>query len=346
MRPDPPGQVQNLKTYSQSPPSHSWRAVPSHRRLLGWMRRRFRVAPGSIWHRLDIGEFCNHCGLSERTGRYALQRIREEAEERGIRFRTVFKHDAGRKGAWVVLFANEAELLFDQEPLFRTEDGRHRHIRPKLTEDNLTPTKQGHRIDVERRSAPERGDDTGEHRGRSPANTEPARSPCNRYIGRDSSGVSAEKYKHAPVGDFRASRGRWRHRWRTKPISEAGEQRLRRKAGAIVRRLSRLWWDNCKVESPAESTEARAGVMGFVMTSMKEGFTESEISAAVDLALHRLHMTATDRGERFTAASTITRAKEILAKDTRTRRERVTSFYDQRRRDLEAVRAAMAEAMG
>lgn len=312
------------------------------------MRRRFRVAPGSIWHRLDLEEFCDHCELSERTGRYALQRIREEADQHGIRFRTVFKHDNGRKGSWVVLFANESELLFDQEPLFRTEDGRHRHIRPKLTDQEVNPEKQGHRINGERRPATEQGDDKGEDCGRSQDNTgrsySGGGSPCKPYIGRESVGLSADKYKHAGSSESKAPGNRWRHRWRTKPISKQGEQRLRRKAGAITRRIAAIWWDNCKIANPETSTEARSGIMGFVLGAMREGFNEAEITAAADLALHRLHMTATDRGERFTVASTITRARAILAKDTRTKAERITAFYEKRRRDLEAVREAMKEA--
>ena len=310
------------------------------------MRRRFRVAPGSIWHQLDLEEFCEHCELSERTGRYALQRIREEADQHGIRFRTVFKHDNGRKGSWVVLFANEAELLFDQEPLFRTENGRIRHIRPKLTEDELSPEKQAHRMPQERRTGSEQYDQTREGGERSGANTgrnsDQDRSPCNPYIGRESVGLSADKYKHAGSSESKVSPDQFRHRWRTKPISERGEQRLRRKAGAITRRIAGLWWDNCKVANPDESPEARAGMMGYVLGAMREGFTEAEITAAANLALHRLHMTATDRGERFTVASTITRARAILAKDTRTRRERVVGFYEARRKSLEEVRAAMA----
>jgi len=72
-----------------------------------------------------------------------------------------------------------------------------------------------------------------------------------------------------------------------------------------------------------------------------DGFTEQEIRAALDRALHQLHGTATDRGEWFTVASTVTRAREILGRDTRTRAQRVVAFYEQRRRDLAEVRAAM-----
>lgn len=306
------------------------------------MRRRFRVAPGSIWHQLDLEEFCEHCELSERTGRYALQRIREEADDHGIKFRTVFKHDNGSKGSWVVLFANEAELLFDQEPLFRTEGGRIRHIRPKLTETELTSEKQGHRMPQERRTAPGEYLEKGQKAERLDGNTgDLGGSPCKQYIGRDSYGISAVKNKHAESGESNARRGKFEHRWRTKPISKTGEHRLRRKAGAMTRRIGAVWWENCKVENPAESADARAGIMGFVLEAMRDGFTEAEIMRAADKALHRLHMTATDRGEWFTVASTITRARGILAKDPRTRRERITAFYDKRQRDLEAVREAM-----
>jgi hypothetical protein len=309
------------------------------------MRHRFRAAPGAIWHRLELREFCEHCELSERTGRYALQRIRDEAEEHGVKFRTVFKHDNGRKGSWVVLFANEAELLFDQEPLFRTEGGRVRHIRPKLTETELEPEKQGHRKPQERRTAPGEYNEKGRESERLEANTgELSGSPCKRYIRRDSYGISADKIKHADSGGSSASGNQFRHRWRSKPISGAGEQKLRRKAGAITRRVSAIWWDNCKIANPAESAEARAGIMGFVLSAMKDGFTEAEITTAADLALHRLHMTATDRGEWFTVASTITRARDVLARDKRTRRERITAFYDKRRKELEAVREAMTAA--
>jgi hypothetical protein len=57
-------------------------------------------------------------------------------------------------------------------------------------------------------------------------------------------------------------------------------------------------------------------------------------------------MTATDRGEWFTIASTITRARDILARDPRGERERVTAFYDDRRRELMEIRAKMGLFIG
>jgi hypothetical protein len=92
--------------------------------------------------------------------------------------------------------------------------------------------------------------------------------------------------------------------------------------------LSALWWDNCKVEEPVG--EARAGLAGFVFRHLVEGRTEAAIRSAVDKALHRLHGTATDRGERFGIASTLARADSILAKDQRIREERIGDFYRER----------------
>jgi hypothetical protein len=165
-------------------------------------------------------------------------------------------------------------------------------------------------------------------------------SPCNPIKGRVSYGNSAVKINTAEA-ESSDERQPWNHRWRRKAITPEGERRLRRKAAAIVRRLESLWWDNCKVDNPGEDPAARCGLAGMVFAAMREGHSEAAIRRAVDLALHRLHMTATDRGERFTVASTITRARDVLARDRRGERERVIAFYDDRRRDLEKTRAEM-----
>lgn len=307
---------------------------PSHDRLAGWLRSRLRAAPGRIWLEVDVVEFCQFVELSERTGRYALERLRAEAEDRGLKFRTVFKREHGRKGAWRVLVTDERRLQFDREPLHRDRRDLPRHLREKLT---------GGKIDAPYvaptgRSDAGEGADTGEAMDGLESTGESG-SPCNRIIGRVSYGNSAVKINTAGAGSS-DDRKQWNHRWRRKAISAEGARRLRRKAAAIVRRLGGLWWENCKVDGPGDDPAARCGLIGFVFSAMREGHTEAAIHRAVDLALHRLHMTATDRGERFTVASTITRARDILERDRRGERERVIAFYDDRRRDLDLVRAA------
>jgi len=307
---------------------------PSHDRLLGWLRRRIASARRRIWLEVDIVEFCEVCRLSERTGRYALEKLRSD-DSTGLRFRTIFSREHGKKGAWRVLVADERRLQYDCEPLHRDRRDLPRHLREKLTGGKIRPSY------VAPTGLPDtgEGDDTGEATGAATGRLESG-SPCNPIKGRVSVGNSAVKINTAGA-ESSDERQPWKHRWRAKPITPEGERRLRRKAAAIVRRLEVLWWDNCKVAGPRDDAEARRGLAGFVFSALREGHAEAAIRRAVDLALHRLHMTATDRGERFTVASTITRARDILAQDLRGERERVITFYDERRRDLESTRAAM-----
>lgn len=308
---------------------------PSHDRLAGWIRRRLVIAKRRVWIEVDIVEFCEFCGLSERTGRYALERLRSD-EGNGLRFRTVYSREHGPKGAWRVLVADERRLQYDCEPLHRDRRDLPRHLREKLTGGKIRPSY----VAPTGRSRSGEGDDTGEPT-ESATDGQESGSPCNPIIGRVSYGNSAVKINTAGAGSS-DERQPWRHRWRSKAITPEGERRLRRKAAAIVRRLGALWWDNCKVDNPGEDPAARCGLVGMVFAAMREGHSESAIRRAVDLALHRMHMTATDLGERFTVASTITRARDILARDPRGERERVIAFYDNRRRDLEETRAEMA----
>lgn len=309
----------------------------SHDRLAGWIRRRLAIAKRRVWLEVDIVEFCEFCGLSERTGRYALEKLRGD-ECNGLRFRTIFSREHGKKGAWRVLVADERRLQYDCEPLHRDRRDLERHLREKLTGGKIKPSY----VASTGRGCAGEGEDTGEPTGAATDRLESG-SPCNRIIGRISYGNSAVKINTAGA-ESSDERQPWKHRWRRKPISSEGETRLRRKAAAIVRRLEVLWWDNCKVAGPGDDAEARRGLAGFVFSAMREGHSEAAIRRAVDLALHRLHMTATDRGERFTVASTITRARDILARDPRGERERVIAFYDDRRRDLIEIRAKISGA--
>ena len=309
--------------------------------------------------RVDLGEFCDFTGLSLRTARYALNRIRDDQGSHGLRFRTLWKHRPGRRGSWQVLASATDQLMFDGEPLFRSEDGRARHVRPSLREKPITPEKRSREMPPRGRPAGAEGKDT---RRQFPAQnggeeilftTNEAKLP-NHFHGDEPKRVTESEctpneggfFQNQQTPDKRPPDGGGFSRWRAgKKISRAGRVRLRRKAGAITRRLSELWWDNAKVSNPSEDRSARDGLSGFVFKSLLAGFTEAEISRATDQALHRLHGTATDRGEVFTVASTITRAKTILARDTRSRRERVATFYDERRREREAVLVEMRRSL-
>jgi len=95
--------------------------------------------PKQIWFKFDVGEFHEHTDCSIRSIRYALKSLRE-AENSGIRFRTVFDRSIGPRGAWCVLYAQESTLKYDQEPLFRTKSGQERHVRKSLRDPEVSAT--------------------------------------------------------------------------------------------------------------------------------------------------------------------------------------------------------------
>lgn len=299
---------------------------PSHERLAGWIRARLRSAPSKIWLEVDVVEFVQFVGLSERTGRYALERLRSEAEDRGLKFRTVFDREHGAKGAWRVLVSEERRLDYDREPLFRDRTGRSRHLRPKMTGEELRAAKQAHRINAGEPGGIGQGDHSGEVVEAAGARFE-ARSPCNSYKGGFPS-ETQQQNKHPASGGSSVEARRWRPGG---DLSAVGRSRLRAKAGAITRRLGALWWDNVKVRGPADLA-TRQALAGWVFRHLRAGRTEAAIRSALDKALHRLHGTATDRGEVFAISSTLARADGILERDDRTVEERVGAFYRDRRR--------------
>lgn len=297
---------------------------PSHERLAGWIRARLRSAPSRIWLEVDVVEFVQFVGLSERTGRYALERLRSEAEDRGLKFRTVFDREHGAKGAWRVLVSEERRLDYDREPLFRDRGGRSRHLRDKMTGEELRPGKQAHRIDAGEPEGGWQGDHSGAAVEAAGARSE-ARSPCNSYKGGFPT-ETQQQNKHAGNGGSSVEARRWRP---GRDLSAVGRSRLRAKAGAMTRRLGALWWDNVKVRGPADLA-TRQALAGWVFRHLRAGRTEAAIRSALDKALHRLHGTATDRGEVFAISSTLARADAILQRDERTVEERVGEFYRER----------------
>lgn len=325
--------------------------APAHRRLLGWIRHRIRSAPSAIWVRVDLDEFCAATGISLRAARYGLNTLRDDQEAHRLKIRTVWRHRAGRRGHWQVIASSTDQLLFDKEPLFRAENGKARHVRPHLRQNPIERAEQAHRIDQGERSAGGGCADSGGEKPPSESKPEGCgragtchrvtesqngridqggRCECNRIRGR----VFQTQQTASNTPGAGASNRLWRVGQR---ITPEGRRRLQRKAGAITRRLAGLWWDNCKVADPAGEKEARAGIFGFVWRALRDGHAEARITGALDVALHHLHGTATDRGEVFTVASTITRARAILERDNRGTAERAQTFYQNRMKERDAV---------
>ena len=90
-----------------------------------------------------------------------------------------------------------------------------------------------------------------------------------------------------------------------------GNKKLRAKAHAVKRRLQRLHWDNCKVRFD------EAVVFSFAVAALTAGFLEADIIAAYDRALHRNHGRATDCQATWDTGSTVSDARQLLAKTSR-----------------------------
>jgi hypothetical protein len=90
-----------------------------------------------------------------------------------------------------------------------------------------------------------------------------------------------------------------------------GNKNLRAKAHAVKRRLAHLHWDNCKVRFD------EAVVFSFAVAALTAGFLEAEIIAAYERALHRNHGRATDCRATWDNGSTVSDARQLLAKTSR-----------------------------
>lgn len=300
---------------------------PAHRRLLGIYRSRFRRRPGTVWHQVTFEEFHKTTGLSLRTYRNAVDRLREEAETNGLKFRIVFKHDNGPKGSWVVLVSDAQQLEFDGEPLHYTEDGRDRHVRPQLRSGEVPK--------------PPEAVAAGQRLSR-------PRSECSPYV-RETS--SADISKHASGGSESVDRGGGPSgpigrqekdpppQWRQKPISSEGRRKLRAVAGYIAVDLEWIHWDNCRIDWKREP------VAGWVYRQLRRGHSSRAISRAYERGLKSAHGWAVDKEARhgeFTLASTFAEASRRLDRDTRSVAQRATQFYAERRVARAEFEAALA----
>lgn len=304
---------------------------PAWARLRGWLWQRIRHSPGSIWTRVDLADFCDCTGLSMRTARYALKRLRDE-NHHGFKFRTLFRRETGAKGAWQIYVADASQLTFDKEPLFNTRQGRPRHVRPQLREKPIAPPQRPQR-------AAEEGEKGGS-RETTPSTTPPRskglrrRSECNALLREP----KQRKDINPPLGES----GGVRPRWKPREPSPEGLARLRSMAHGVARReLGAEHWDNCRIGYQHHAA------FGYALRSLRDGHSVPAIVGAYRSGLKRAHGFAVDQEAphgAFTPASTLSHAYEILSRDRRTVGERVAAFYENRREELAAWKAALAEA--
>ena len=334
-----------------------WRrgsGAPCRARLEGWIRNVAARSP--IWGDVDLAAFCRTTGYSREHVTRELASIRRDNPELAFETKLRSKKSRGRK-RWGVIVAERRKLRFDDRSLFYDVRGRRLHNYTTLGRDGekIIPTVNlPERVRKPRgrpRHYPRRMDALlMEWRKLVGALAEPVESGRAESIGvnfsdnasvctsdktpdgnselcdspykeKDSFGIQ-QKDLYGAGRDIAQWRG-WEKADRRRP----GRLRLRRKAFALLRSLSAAHWDNCKV------TFSRSTAYRYALLALVDGHDERRILARYSDALFVCHGFAVDKAASagkiafFNLSSTVTKARQLLAKDGLTRGERVARWY-------------------
>lgn len=240
-------------------------------RLAGWLRVFMGRHPNTVWHRVNFELAAETFGLSVRSIYRAKAYLLEHAEFYGFSFVTL----RGTR-SWECLVALNERLLWDCLPLFFDSEGRPRHVRRWVRGvDEL----QGARIYSPGEPGVMDSDRCISY----------ARNTADRDI---NGGIP----RRCAVGNQRGDG----------PEPDTG--RRNRYHHALTRRLGRLHWDNCKVNTSHTAT------LRVVRHALRDGHAPRAIIGAYYSSLVTMHQIATDRGLnegrpglRFTVGSTLRR---------------------------------------
>jgi hypothetical protein len=328
-------------------------------RLEGWIRNVAARSP--IWGDVDLAAFCRTTGYSREHATRELAGIRRDNPE--LAFETKLRRKKGQhRKRWGVIVAERRKLCFDERSLFYDASGRLLHNYTTLARDGekIVPTVKMTEAARKPRGRPPRPprvmdalmDEWHKFTGtqgppvesgcsdsvrvnssdkasvsnpdnRSDGNSELCDSP---YKEKDSFGIQ-QKDLYGAGRDVAQWRG-----WEGASGRRPGQSRLRRKAFVLLRSLAGAHWDNCKV-SFSRSTAYRYALLALI-----DGHDERRILARYSDALFVCHGLAVDRGasagkvEFFNLSSTVTKARQLLAKDGLTRRERIGQWYQNKPR--------------
>jgi hypothetical protein len=314
------------------------------------------AARSPIWGDVDLAAFCRTTGYSREHATRELTGIRRDNPE--LAFETKLRRKKGHhRKRWGVIVAERRKLCFDQRSLFYDVSGRRLHNYTTLARDGekIVPTVKTTEAARKPRGRPRRhprvmdalldewhkftgtqgapvesgcsdsvrvnSSDTAsvsDPDNRSDGNSELCDSP---YKEKDSFGIQ-QKDLYGAGRDI----AQWR-RWEKADRRRPGRLRLRRKAFSLLRTLAGAHWDNCKV------TFSRSTAYRYALLALVDGHDEGRILARYSDALFVCHGFAVDKAASagriafFNLSSTVTKARQLLAKDGLTRGERVARWY-------------------
>jgi hypothetical protein len=273
------------------------RHPPSSARLLGYLRRLWSNSSRTGWVHFELQKFADFSGLSVRQ----VQRAKNHLQSTGAVLFVTISNSTGGRGHRVyagdpVTLEGTSKTLMAWSVL-----GRPRHRWDKIR-GSLHPLPCSKTSELPPSSCPRQPTDILNV----PLTREKAYSIGMSSLGQVNglkSGLLG-RGKHGVLGRVGSPPGLV---WNPKRSANGQERGL---AWFVVRKIARLWWENCKVQHPKQKL---GGIYNLVLRWIGRGVNISDIISNFQISLEKMHGLCVDfqlmRGEpdlRFTVGSTIT----------------------------------------
>lgn len=275
-----------------SRPRRRHRHPPSAARLLGFLRKLWTKSSRTGWIHFELKKFAAFSGLSERQ----VQRAKNHLQATGAVIFVTISNSSGGRGHKV--YAGDPETLDGTSKTLMawTVCGRERHRWDKIRGE-LHPLPCSNSSEKPAKVA------SGCPRQLTDISAAPLTREKAYSIGMTSLGLQMNGQKSGSNRDGGPPGLIWSpHRTET-----STERNL---AWFVVRKISRLWWDNCKVQHPLKKL---GGIYNLVLRWIGRGVNISDIISNFQISLEKMHGLCVDfqlmRGApdlRFTVGSTIT----------------------------------------
>ena len=276
------------------------RHPPSAARLLGYLRRLWSKSSRTGWVHFELQKFADFSGLSVRQ----VQRAKNHLQCSGVVLFVTISNSSGSRGHRV--YAGDPVTLEGTSKTLMgwTVLGRPRHRWDKI---------RGYLHPLPRSKSSEKPENPALGCTREPTdilNVPHTRSKSLQHWNEFTFQVNGLK-SGLQTGDVGPPGLTWN------PLREAnGEERGL--AWFVTRKISKCWWDNCKVRHPGQKL---GGIYNLVLRWIRRGVNISDILSNFQVSLEKMHGLCVDlqlvRGEpdlRFTVGSTITLTERRLCR--------------------------------
>ena len=285
-------------------PGRRHRHPPSAARLLGYLRRLWKNSSRTGWVHFELKKFSEFSGLSVRQ----VQRAKNHLQSTGAVLFVTISNSTGGRGHRV--YAGDPVVLETTSKTLMawSVDGRERHRWDKIRgELHPLPYPSSSRKVQENRTDPSNSC------SRQP--TDIFEVIHTREKSLQHSKTSLGQVNGLGSGQLLGGSSPPGLVWHPQRKETSTERTL---AWFVVRKISRLWWDNCKVLHPGQKL---GGIFNLVLRWIRRGVNISDIIKNFEISLEKMHGLCVDfqliRGDesiRFTVGSTITTTDRRLCR--------------------------------